>query len=41
MCTKFQMTNTTESKDRVIEDKTLSHTNLSYLALDPNYKNQH
>ena len=22
MCTKFQMTNTTESKDRVIKDKT-------------------
>ena len=39
MCAKFQIAN--ENEDREVWSSTQTHTNLSYLALDPNCRNKH
>ena len=41
MCAKFKIASTTESEDREVWRFTKSHTNLSYLSLDPSHRIQH
>ena len=41
MCANFQIASTTESEDREVWSFTKSHTNLSYLSLDPNHRIHH
>ena len=40
-CAKFKIASTTESEDREVWRFTKSHTNLSYLSLDPSHRIQH
>ena len=39
VCAKFQVTSSTESKDRAFQIPMLSHTKLSYFASVPNEMN--